>query len=71
MQERTQATYYFGYLMGQSKPSSSVMAHDDEEARQKISEFLAETNGKLIGPIKATRTETWEINLAPLSAKAA
>jgi hypothetical protein len=66
-----QATYYFEYLMGQSKPSKSIAAKNDEEARQKISAFLAESNGTLVGPIKASRTDTWELHLDPSPAKAA
>jgi hypothetical protein len=67
-----QTKYEFAYFMGQSKPSSSIMAISDEEARQKIGTFLAECNGRLAGPIKATRTDTWELTLdSPSPAKVA
>jgi hypothetical protein len=64
-------TYSFEYLMGQSKPGKTIGAHDDEEAKKLISKYLAEKNGMLVGPIKATRTETWELHLDSPTAKAA
>lgn len=60
--------YRFEFFQGQSKPSNSVTAESDEEAVEKIREFLGVTpdqeRGKrclVPGSIKATKTETWDV----------